>query len=38
MLVCDEEVLKVGDFGLARELKYCDYYRRKNKVCTYNRE
>ncbi|XP_062512421.1 fibroblast growth factor receptor 3-like [Corticium candelabrum] len=31
VLVCDEEVLKVGDFGLARELKYCDYYRRKNK-------
>jgi hypothetical protein len=31
VLVCDGEVLKVADFGLAKELKYCEYYRRKNK-------
>lgn len=32
VLVCENEILKVSDFGMARQLRYSNYYRRTGQV------
>ncbi|XP_065841906.1 fibroblast growth factor receptor 4-like [Oscarella lobularis] len=31
VLVCDDDVLKIADFGMAKDIHYFEYYRKKSK-------
>jgi serine/threonine protein kinase len=32
VLVCSGDILKISDFGMAKDIRYTNYYRKKSRV------
>ena len=32
VLVCSGDILKISDFGMAKDVRYTNYYRKKSRV------